>query len=72
MSLRFSYANLVGIRCGRNIEKLVGGFADKAPLLDSARALWRRSYLASWFHDVPFQLHSVFPGAFSPEIPVSL
>lgn len=42
--------------------------ADKAPCTRLG-ALWKRSYLPSWFCDVAFQLHSVFPRAFSPKIP---
>jgi hypothetical protein len=54
MSLRFSYANLVGIRCGRNIEKLVGGFADKALLLDCGKSVIEAKLLGKLVPRRPF------------------
>jgi len=69
MTFRFNHANTVETGSDRNGEKLVEAFSTKR--CSRLRARYG-SYLASWFRDVPFQLHSVFPGAFSPKIPVSL
>jgi len=66
MSLHFNHANTVETGSGINGEKLVEASSTKRRTLLRARY---GSYLASWFRDVPFQLHSVFPGAFSPKIP---
>lgn len=66
MSLHFNHANTVETGSGRNGEKLVEASSTKRRTRLRARY---GSYLASWFRDVPFQLHSVFPGAFSPKIP---
>lgn len=57
------HANTIETGSGRNGEKLVEASSTKR---STREALWRRSYLASLVPlDVSFQLHSVFPGAFS-------
>lgn len=66
MSLYFNHANTVETDSSRNGEKLVEASSTKRRTRLGARY---GSYLASWFRDVPFQLHSVFSGAFPPKIP---
>lgn len=65
MSLHFNHANTVETGSSRNGEKLVEASSTKRRTRLRARY---GSYLASWFRDVPFQLHSVFPEAFPPKI----
>lgn len=66
MSLHFNHANTVETGPSRKGGKPVEASSTKRRA--RLEALWKRSYLPSWFRDVAFQLHSVFPGAFSPKI----